>query len=229
MKKFENILALDTALGGMSVGVLKGKTQASRRVETAREQAALLVPLIQEVMEEAQLSFADLDLIVSSVGPGSFTGLRIGLSTARTLALALEKPAYGLTSLQVVAKQVEVADKLAVLLETKRKDFYVQVFDAGAKPFGEPQALEGEALLSFLAGEGPLHLAGDALERFAQVAGPEWMRAHISGQSSLKLIDPIVMARMGKEATLPLEPLYLRGADVSKPKTPPRVLAGSFK
>lgn len=230
MKTFENILAFDTALGGISVGVVKGETKVTRCVETARAQAALLVPLLQEALAEARLSFADLDLIVSSVGPGSFTGLRIGLSTARSLALALDKPACGVSTLAVVARQTDRQDKLVVLLETKRKDFYVQVFDAEAKPLGTLQALEGQALLSFLEENGRFHLAGDALARFTQEAGAEWVQAHVSGQSPMVLLDPVVMAEMGKEAApLPLEPLYLRGADVSWPKTAPRTLEGSFK
>ena len=233
MKSFENILACDTALGGMSVGVVTREAKVTRRIETAREQAALLVPLIRETLEEANLSFADLDLIVSSTGPGSFTGLRIGLSTARSLALALDKPARGVSTLAVVARQTQTRDKRAVLLETKRRDFYVQVFDEKARPLGKPQALEGEALLSSLQENGPCHLAGDALARFTREAGAEWVRAHACGQSPMVLLDPLVMARMGKEAAAlppePLEPLYLRGADVSRPKVPPRTLEGSFK
>ena len=94
-----NILAFDTAMSGISIGAVNKDGKSAQRVmETARGQAAHLIPLIQETLEEIDVSFQDLDVIGVTRGPGSFTGLRIGLTTARTLGLSLNIPVIGLNT-----------------------------------------------------------------------------------------------------------------------------------
>ena len=93
-----------------------------------RGHAERLVPLIQETLVQARCDFPDVGLIATSVGPGAFTGLRIGLSTARALGLALNIPVVGVTTLAALAaayfdKQPEPDDCL-ILIETKRTDFF---------------------------------------------------------------------------------------------------------
>ena len=98
--------------------------------------------LSKKRLAEAQLEYADLDLIVSTIGPGSFTGLRIGLSTARSLALALDKPAVGVNTLDVMAAHYDTNKPLLVVLETKRKDFYARYYDVQGAPLCDPFAAE---------------------------------------------------------------------------------------
>src|SRR3546814_1051962 len=90
--------------------------------------------MLQAVMAEAGSGFRDLDLLATTVGPGAFTGLRIGLSTARAMALAAALPLLGLTTLETVAAAQDPvargARPLLVALETRRADVYVQLFGA---------------------------------------------------------------------------------------------------
>lgn len=211
----QTVLAFDTALNGCNVACVKaGGTPAVRQLVTGRDQAAKLVPLIQECMSEAGVSFSELDGIVTTVGPGSFTGLRIGLSTARSLALALHKQLIGVTTLDVAAQQalrLASGAPFCVLIETKRADYYGQFYDGQGKPDGEMFAQDAAAILARL----DTHfLFGDAVERF--VAQTQYTGPH----AAMAMIDPLDLLALGR--TLPavdtLEPLYLRGADVSVAK-----------
>jgi len=92
------VLALDAALSACSVAVLfEGEVVAHRRSDMARGQAAALLPMVREAMAEAQFSFESIDLVAVSIGPGHFTGLRIGLAAAQGLALACGVPLAGVT------------------------------------------------------------------------------------------------------------------------------------
>lgn len=217
-------LAIDTAMGGVSVGIIATNGHVvSRQVETARGQAAILVPMIQEVVTEAQLTMKDIDLIAVTNGPGSFTGLRIGLSTARTLALALDKPIVGLNTLDVMAKHYDTEGDLLIVLETKRQDFYARYYDSEANPLSEPFAADASMVVQN-APNTHFSVGGDCLNRFQESVSGDFNLL-----DNLTQPDPVLIAQLGKEqyvregSSTP-KPLYLRGADVSQPKTPPRVL-----
>lgn len=224
----KTVLAIDTALGGVSVGIMAANDHiVSRMIETAREQAVILAPTIQEVVEEAQCDFSDIDLIVCSKGPGSFTGLRIGLATARTMALSLDRPLVGLTSLDIMARHYQADKDVLIVLETKRQDFYARYYNADYTPLTEPMALSADEVLQN-APDDNFVVGGDCLERFQSSVSVE-----LELLDNLTQSDPILMCQMGFEAfktdDFPdkVEPLYLRGADVSHPKNQPRQLASS--
>jgi tRNA threonylcarbamoyladenosine biosynthesis protein TsaB len=223
----KTVLAIDTALGGVSVGIIATNGHiVSRMIETAREQAVILVPTIQEVVEEAQCKFLDVDLIACSQGPGSFTGLRIGLATARTMALALNKSLVGLNTLDVMAKHYQTAKPVLIVLETKRQDFYACYYDEERNPISEPIASDAQTILQH-APVVDYDVGGDCLERFKACVAKE-----ISVLDNLTQPDPILMCQIGIEkfevygADERVDPLYLRGAGVSEPKIKPRKLAG---
>src|SRR6478609_8756980 len=103
------ILAIDTALDACAAGVLDtdaGHLIARESLSMKRGHAEALMPLIARVVRESGVGFADLDRIAVTTGPGSFTGLRVGLSAARGIALAAEKPAVGLTTLSAYAAPI---------------------------------------------------------------------------------------------------------------------------
>src|SRR5215475_1056135 len=103
------ILAIDTALDACAAAVLDteaGDVAAQESLSMKRGHAEALMPLIARVMQSASLSFAALDRIAVTTGPGSFTGLRVGISAARGLALAAGKPAVGLTTLSAYAAAI---------------------------------------------------------------------------------------------------------------------------
>jgi tRNA threonylcarbamoyladenosine biosynthesis protein TsaB len=154
MGQFKNILAIDSALQGCGAGVcVDGKISAHGEAMNSG-QAERLMPIVQDVLQAAGLKFFDLHAIVTTVGPGAFTGLRIGLSTAKSLGLALEIPVFGVSTLQTLASQYTNEKKpdgaITVILETKRTDFYFQIFSKGAAPLSEAKALPAEEIAGIL-------------------------------------------------------------------------------
>lgn len=222
------VLALDTALFGCSVALFDAHTNVctSEQERMSRGQAELLVPMVQRVLEKAGAEFSEIDLIATTIGPGAFTGLRIGLSTAQGFALALDKPVAGVSTLDALAAQFFGTEALAagqilgVLIETKRQDYYCQFFNADGTPRTQPQALSGEAVRAAADGQDVVYI-GDALGRFAQDGD--------NVKEGYDLPDPQVIAALGLAdyqagRAKPPEPLYLRDADVSTPKKEQRVI-----
>lgn len=195
-----------------------------------RGQAEALVPAVQQVLEKAGGVFSDVDLIATTVGPGAFTGLRIGLSTAQAFGLALKKPVAGVTTLEILAAQYfadnELSEQLlCVLIETKRQDYYCQFFNADGTEYTEPQALAGEAVRD-IQGEKEALYIGDAIKRFSEERFADDSTKVCKGY---ELPDPCLIASMAleryeKNNIRPPEPLYLRGADVSSSKKEQRVI-----
>jgi tRNA threonylcarbamoyladenosine biosynthesis protein TsaB len=232
------ILGFDTAMSGCSASLydVSGQSFATQTKDTPRGQAEFLVPMIQQAIADGGATFKDVDLIATTIGPGAFTGLRIGLSTARTLGLALSKPVVGCTTLDVLAKQFFEADsinesaQLFVLIETKRKDFYVQVYDAKGTSVTEPEALSFDAVMAMTEGQNPVFI-GDALTRFQSLMSAEQGQG-FDFRLGFEQPSPEAICRLcydyylsGNLDDFPADPLYLRDADVSQPKNKPRYLA----
>jgi tRNA threonylcarbamoyladenosine biosynthesis protein TsaB len=175
-------------------------------------------------MADAGADFADLDLIAVTVGPGAFTGIRIGLAAARAMALSAALPIVGVTTLEAVAHaQDALAGPLLVALDTKREDVYVQLFDAERTALSEPRAaMPGD--VGALLPEGPLAIAGDAAETVIAALG-----AKSGGLSRLQgpdIPDAAVVAEIAasrgevsalKQELSPPAPLYLRPPDATPP------------
>ncbi|HLJ62563.1 MAG TPA: tRNA (adenosine(37)-N6)-threonylcarbamoyltransferase complex dimerization subunit type 1 TsaB, partial [Stellaceae bacterium] len=125
------VLAFDCAGNACAAALVRaGAVLAQRLTRLERGHAQLLAPMIEAVMKEAGTRFSDLDLIAVTTGPGSFTGVRIGLATARGLALAADCPLVGVTSFAAIAAGIApLADlNLVVAVDSKRAEFYVQAF-----------------------------------------------------------------------------------------------------
>ena len=225
MAGFQNILALDTAMGGCTAAVVAEGHHGVRSETMPRGQAEHLVPFAQEAMEQGGVGYDDLDAVLCTVGPGAFTGLRIGLSTARAYGLSLEIPVFGITTTQVLALAFSEKEgkPCATIIETKRCDFYIQFFDKNGGAISEAQALER----SDIKVPEDCVLIGDGVARFLEAGGLE----NEADATKYVLPDMLLAAKrlqaggvtgdiFKKEA----QPVYLRGADVSEPKTPPRKL-----
>lgn len=160
------ILAFDTTMGACTTAVVReGTVLAQTSATMDHGQAEALMPTIEDVMTRAGIAYADLDRIATTVGPGSFTGVRVGLATARALGLAAQKPVIGVSTLEVLAAAVPDAERTAskailAAVDTKRGDLYVQLFDAENRPQGEPAALAPTDLPAFV-GEGRVCVVGD--------------------------------------------------------------------
>ena len=219
------ILALDSALSACSVAVLAdGAVRAVRRQAMARGQAEALLPMVRAALDEAGLGFADLDRLAVTVGPGSFTGLRIGLAAARGLALATGLPLTGITTLEALAAAADPAARqgrgTVVLIDSRRGDVFMQIFGADAVPLSKPAAADPAALDALLPA-GPLLLAGDAAPAALDVLARAGRDVALAADSALP--DPVAVARLAAERPLPEGPvtaLYLRAPDVTLPRPP---------
>ena len=223
-----SILAFDCAGASCSAAVYAGGAVRAGRFEAmARGQSERLVPLIQEVMFEAGLDYGGLDAIAVTRGPGGFTGVRIGLATARGLALASGRPVVGVTNFEAVAAAVPAAAgrSLLVALETKREDLYVQSFGRGPddgpwRPSAPAASLRAQDLADY-ADWRPSLLAGDAVARLERdFRIPAGWDAELSAK--VREADAAVVARLVAGRPIPDNPgapapVYLRAPDVSLP------------
>lgn len=123
------ILALDVSVSGCAVCVMDSASGAvwTCRMDTERGQAEMLIPMVDDIMTESGFALSALDCIAVTRGPGSFTGVRIGLSAARSLGLALNIPVLGFSTLDVLARGQEEIDQTLFLIDTKRGDYYGQI------------------------------------------------------------------------------------------------------
>ena len=196
-------LALDTALGACSAAVVEGdRVLAARAEPMTRGHQERLAPLVREVVREAGLGFPDLDRVGVTTGPGSFTGLRVGLAFARALALALGRPCVGVSSLEALA--AGTAGDVLTAAPAPQDRLYVQRFSDGA-PLAPPALVELETVdlagVELLVGPGAARLA----ERAPGV------RLDPRGWP-----DPAALARLcaaAPEPSGPPAPLYLREPD----------------
>lgn len=224
------ILAFDTALMGCAVALYDAADGRAwtLREPMARGQSERLVPMVQDVVAQAGRTFADIDLIVTTTGPGAFTGLRLALSAARAWGLSLERPVAGVTTLAVLAAMFydagETAD-IRVLIETKRNDFYTQIWRADG-PAGAAESLPLAAIQAQGDATDIVYI-GDAARRYVTDAA----EAARIVRDGYELTDAAMIARlglheyrMGRVRGMP-EPLYLRGADVSQSKRAQRHIA----
>ena len=203
------VLAIDTCLFACSVAVVDGEQVLARRVEPmSRGHQERLAPLVQEAMAEAGLGFDKLERIGVTVGPGSFTGLRVGLAFAKGLASALSIPAVGIGALEALA-HTESGNVVAVL-DAKRGQVYLQAFSDGA-PVSAPDALPIETAAARVAEFAPDTLIGTGAALLAGVRpGVRVIEADVT--------DPVAVARLAAlRSPVPPRPLYLRAPDAKLP------------
>lgn len=219
------ILALDCAVIGAAVAVVRdGRVLAHDAIDGPRGQTERLLPLIEAALAAAGLGYRDLDRIAVTVGPGSFTGIRVGLATARGLALATGRPAVGVTTLEALAAAVDPAlgcDIVLAGVDSRRGDLFLQPFDPAGRPLDAATVAAPAAAAARLAaavGEGRrVALVGDGWS----IPGARSLGAGAADgggavvDTGLVRPDPLAVARIavGRDPAGPPAPLYLRAAD----------------
>ncbi len=219
------ILSLDAAMSGCSAGVLRPDGEKFLEIlPMARGQSEQLVPLMERVMADSGLGYKDLSAVAVTIGPGAFTGIRIGLSAARALGVALNIPVTGIVTTEALARQyaARAEGPFAAVLETKRDDFYVQLFGQGGEALTEPEALTSMELAARL--RRGMTVIGDASARLGFLN-------EVAVIDGFSLPDPramldIARGQLASNARLSAEPLYLREADVSQTKIKIRRIEG---
>ncbi|WP_151083279.1 tRNA (adenosine(37)-N6)-threonylcarbamoyltransferase complex dimerization subunit type 1 TsaB [Nocardioides cynanchi] len=211
------LLAFDTATPYVTVALHDGDdVVAQRRSEQRMKHGEQLAPLIEAVLADAGIVRQDLSAIAVGVGPGPFTGLRVGLVTARTLAFVLELPVYGVCSLDVLAVEAAhgsspIGTDFLVATDARRKEVYVASYDDGGRRIDGPDVLRpGDAATAVpVVGEGA-ELYPDAFpdRRGPSLPSAGWL-AHAVAEELVELHDP--------------EPMYLRRPDAVAPGIPKRV------
>jgi tRNA threonylcarbamoyladenosine biosynthesis protein TsaB len=163
------VLAIDTALAACSAAVLDtdyGGVIAGDSLPMARGHAEALIPLIAEVMKRAKLAFSDIGRVAVTTGPGSFTGLRVGIAAARGIALAAGKPALGVSTLSAyAAPHLDQDDAVTVIaaIDARHQHVYLQVFGPGGRDVVTPRlAPISDAMRAAM--EGPCRIVGSAAQ-----------------------------------------------------------------
>ncbi len=222
------ILAIDTALTACSVAVLALETDAivaGDSIFMERGHAEALIPLVEQVMRDARLEFADLARVAVTVGPGSFTGLRVGISAARGFALATSKPVVGVTTLAALTAPFLAADdSLPILaaIDARHGHVFMQMFGVGGRTLVAPRAAAAKDAAR-AAAIGPVRIVGSGAMMVAE-AWPPGEQLPVS-TDAIAAPDVAWVARLGAVAepsTAEAKPLYLRAPD-AKPQDAARI------
>jgi tRNA threonylcarbamoyladenosine biosynthesis protein TsaB len=207
------LLAFDTATPQVTVALHDGdRVVAEYAASEAMRHGEMLAPGIAAVLDRAGAISQDVTAVAVGVGPGPFTGLRVGLVTARTMALALEIPVYGVCSLDILAAEAVDGglEDFVVATDARRKEVYLAAYAEGRRESGPVVVRPADAATDVLAVGRGAELYPEA---FPHRAGP-------ANPSAAVLCDVVVRERF---ELLDPEPLYLRRPDVMEPHQPKRV------
>ena len=220
------ILAIDTALDACAAAVLDteaGELIAQESQAMKRGHAEALMPLIGRVIAQSGVGFADLDRIAVTTGPGSFTGLRVGLSAARGIALAANKPVVGVTTLTAYAAPVVSQNgeqPVVSAIDARHDHVYLQVVSGNGSSLIRPRVAPIEEALGASRFGAP-HLVGNA----AQILADRWPPNapppfRVDTQAAPDITWVGWLGAAVSPNTAPARPFYLRAPDAKPPKDP---------
>jgi tRNA threonylcarbamoyladenosine biosynthesis protein TsaB len=222
------VLALDTALDACAAAVLDTERRdlvASETQPMSRGHAEALMPMVARVMDAARLEFSDIDRIAVTIGPGSFTGVRVGIAAARGIALAADRPAIGLTTLAAfTAPHVAAgfAGTVVPVIDARHGQVYMQVFGPGGRAVIAPRLAAVREAVEQARSRAPALITGSAADLVAAEwpAGDPLPKVVAAGAPEIGWV-----ARLGAAAqedrALP-KPLYLRAPD-ARPQDAARI------
>ena len=216
-----HLLAIDTAANLCAASVLDteaGEERGRAVLDLGKGHAEQLMGVIGSALAAAGLDFADLGAVAVATGPGSFTGIRVGVAAARGLALALKIPAIGVTTLEAIAAETrERFPGRAVLaaLDAGRGEIHAALYDEKGSALREPFVADLSEAAAIATDKKPV-LAGSAAAMIAAAAAPSPFDFGASGATADIGVYARIAAVKGPSAERP-KPVYLRGPD-AKPQ-----------
>lgn len=217
------ILAVDTSLGACAAGILdtgSNRLIAHRSLAMTRGHAEALMPMIAEVMARSHVGFSDLDRIAVTTGPGSFTGLRVGLSAARGLALAAGKPAVGVTTLTAyAASAISETGRHPVIaaIDARHDQVFVQVVSGNGASLVRPKLLPIDKVLEAARYGTPI-LVGNAARLVADRWPADVPPVQVDPQAAPQIAWIAWLGAAVNPTAAPARPFYLRAPD-ARPQT----------
>jgi len=218
------VLAFDCAVRGMSVAVVRDRARLAGLADESRDQAARLLPAIAAVLAEARVDRRDLSLIATTVGPGSFTGLRVGLAAARGLAVGLGVPLAGIPTTAVLLAQSKPGERLAVAaIDSRLGDWFCAIDEAFNGQLAAPFSASAHDLAGRIAGR-PCLITGSGAAALAAAL----VAAGVDAIAEEAVPDAVVLARLADDSGVDAwrrqnrreglpRPLYLRGVNITLP------------
>lgn len=215
------VLGIDTATWTASVGIcVDGKTRSERSVATGGGHALSLMALVAETLRDAALEMVDIQGVAVSIGPGSFTGLRVGLATAKGLAMAGGLPVAGVSTLEALAAAAEIRDGLVCpVLDARKGEIYAALIEMRG---GEARVVQPEVAVALdrwlpVVGDRACTFVGDAVELVRSGARPDWTllpfeRCHPRGAVVARL-GWLRLLGGGADDLAGLEPRYVRPSE----------------
>ena len=211
------ILAVDTALGACSVALLENDRLIAHIFEPMeRGHAERLAPMVEEAMKQAGVEFAALNRLAVTVGPGTFTGQRVGLAFMRGLRLALHIPLTGVTTLEAMAMAAMAetgSPRAAAIHDARREEAYLLLRE-GEAVVQPPVVLPFADAVARIAAFGPCALAGTGAASAHEILGRDF------ALSTIRQPDALWVARLAQKCPAPADapgPLYLRAPDAKLP------------
>ena len=230
------VLAIDTSTEvGVVCLTVDGRVVAEIGARVRARQGEVLMPHVVRVLELGGLAPADLDLLVVGLGPGSFTGLRIGVATAKGLAVATGKPLVGVSSLAAIASGVAGATTVVTALEAHKGEIYAAAYGlAGGVPVEvvAPLSAELPAVVAALeqglgraGADASVAVVGEGADRLLAAIGADWafrasQIADAPRGAQVARLGVLAHGRSGPADRARLEPIYVRSSDAVLPSRP---------
>jgi tRNA threonylcarbamoyladenosine biosynthesis protein TsaB len=217
----ETVLACDTTQGACSAALWhRGAVEAERLIKMQRGHAEALLPALAEIKRETADIWAQIDVLAVTVGPGTFTGVRVGLSAMRGLSLAMGVPVAGFGTLHMMALGSAVPMRRLVAVDARRDKYYTQICSPDGMPCEPPTARSFKACLALgvedhdpkftVIGTGAAKICTPENSRFSADPAPHWPQAAVLAAHAACLT-------MDELAARPAAPIYLRPPDATLP------------
>lgn len=211
-----NLLAIETSSGACSAAILTDsggvRILSQHYQEMQRGHAESIIGMIRDTVAEACLDFGNLNRIAVSIGPGSFTGTRVGIAAGRGLALSLDAEIVGVSALAILSEKTrqKFEGPIVATLQAGRSEIYFEIFDADGRSLAAPMVTSADMAVERLP-EGPVVLCGSGSSEIVSAAPGRDLIL-----SDVRWPDAETLARLAYRmpaATVPPTPLYIRAAD----------------